>query len=74
MKSYELTEEEKARLNPDELKKYEHAIYLCGCENAGGPGGGWANGHEILLSLGWRKVERTEGHRTFVRLEKPTQT
>ncbi len=71
MKSYELTQEEKSILNPSQVETYERAIRFCNNEDAGGYNG-WAAGHALLISLGWEKVERTEGHRTFVRLEKPS--
>jgi len=71
MKYYELTPEEQAELSPSDLATYKRAMSLCEEESAGGPGGGWADGHKLLQTLGWTIRSIDEGHRVFIRLEKP---
>lgn len=70
-KAYELTDDEFAKLGPVSRAEYERAIRLCECENAGGPGGGWAHGFDALVKLGWVEVEHTLGNRTFKFWDKP---
>jgi len=70
-KSYELTDDEIAKLGPISRAEYERAIRLCECENAGGPGGGWAHGFDALVKLGWTEGEHTLGHRVFKFWNKP---
>jgi len=67
----ELTPEEREQLSQDDMATYDYAIGLCKQENAGGPGGGWVHGHEILKEMGWTQTERKSGHRTYVTLHKP---
>ncbi len=70
--SYEkLTDKEYATLNKDQQKFYDRAIDLADRENAGGPGGGWSDGYEMLRVLGWEYVVRDEGIRSFVSMKKP---
>ncbi len=69
--TWELTEEEISLLYEDEKAAYKHAAYLMSQEHAHGPFGGWADGREILKSLGWKETTRQEGHRSFITLTKP---
>lgn len=49
-------------LGKNDLDKYVKALYLSSQEMAGD----WTRGHELLKELGFKRKERTEGHRTFV--------
>lgn len=73
MKPYALTPMEYERLTIGEKRKYDEAIFFCRCENANGPMGGWAKGHEMLKEMGWAEQMRTEGHRSFITLVKPAK-
>jgi hypothetical protein len=68
---WQLTEEELAALPAADQKKYRRAVSLKGEECAHGPFGGWADGNNILISMGWTEVKRKDGPREFVSLEKP---
>jgi hypothetical protein len=46
----------------DQLEKYVKALWYCSIEEASY----WSRGHDILLELGFTKVERVEGHRCFI--------
>lgn len=70
MKPYELTPEEYA--NFPQKEEYDRAIRYCNNEHAR-CGNGWAEGHDLLEKLGWKKIERQIGHRTYEALEKPSQ-
>ena len=71
METWELTKEEKEKLSGDDIVKYDTAVRYKKDGWAYGSYGGWARGNEILISLGWREVEKKEGHRTFIQLIKP---
>lgn len=66
-----LTEQEVSRLTTDQKKDYEFGLAHIDDEWARGHYGGWARAYEALERVGYRKVERYDGHRTFVHLEKP---
>jgi chorismate synthase len=68
---WQLTEEEKTKLTKEQLNKYNIACYYMKMNNAGGMFGGWSNGVDILVSLGWTKESTTIGHRSFLKLTKP---
>ena len=71
MKNYELTDAEIATLSPETQKIYKEAIWFCHQESAGGPGGGWARGYELLKSLGWTEETTQIDHINYTRLRKP---
>lgn len=71
MNTWELTEEEKNKLSAQDRKKYETAVEYKQHDWACGSWGGWVRGNNILIELGWKKVERTEGYRKFITLVKP---
>jgi len=73
MQDYKLSRHEIDGLDEKTKSEYLRAIGLCECENAGGPGGGWADGFEMLEKLGWVRSERLDGHRTFVSWTKPAK-
>lgn len=52
------------KMDANKLNEYICGLYYSGCESAGD----WTKGHEILCRLGFEKVERSEGHRSFVSL------
>jgi hypothetical protein len=70
-----LTQNQISQLTESELREYNHALYLCTLENAGGIGGGWTDGHDILKNkFGYKEVEtRRDGHRVFIKLIPPTE-
>ena len=68
---WKLTDEEAATLSDADRAVYGAACRYMACENAGGPMGGWRDGHDLLKSIGWAEHRREEGHRAFVSLEKP---
>jgi hypothetical protein len=61
---YKIPDDELEKFSSDWIKAYIDGLYLSSQEGAGY----WTKGHDILESLGFEKIERTEGHRTFVRL------
>lgn len=71
MKPYELTPDERNLLTPEDQQKYDLAIRYCNREDACGPFGGWADGHQMLVDLGWSRDVKTVGHRSYVALVKP---
>ena len=62
--SHKIPDETLSKLKSDEVEKYVHALYLCGQDMAGD----WTKGHKLLKELGFKKQERSEGHRTFVKM------
>lgn len=68
-----LTDKEYSGLSEKQKQTYDFAVRHIKDDWAMGPYGGWVRAHEALESLGWAKVERTVGHRTFVSLVKPEQ-
>lgn len=60
-KKYKIPSDDLNRLTKEDLEKYTKGLYLVGCEAAGD----WTRGLEILYSIGFSAVERTEGHRVF---------
>ena len=52
--------------------KYDRAISYKGHDWACGPFGGWVRGNDLLKELGWTEEKRTERHRTFISLVKPS--
>lgn len=54
-----------ANLSKEDVAKYVRALYLSSCEFAID----WSKGHDMLMELGFTKVERKEAHRTFISLE-----
>lgn len=68
---WKLSEDERKFFGADDLKSYDRAVRLKSSEDACGPFGGWADGNDILISLGWKRVERKSDHRVYVSLEKP---
>ena len=51
-------------LSKDDLTKYIRGLYLSAQESAGD----WTRGHKLLEGLGFKKIERAEGHRVFISL------
>lgn len=68
-----LSDAEITELSRDQFEAYQYAVAHINDENANGPWGGWARAYAVLEGLGWAKVERFEGHRSFVRLERPVK-
>lgn len=68
---WKLTEDERNALGEEARIIYDEALALKQQYAAHGPGGGWADGNNLLRHLGWVEKERVVGHRIFVRLVKP---
>lgn len=51
-------------MKKDCVKSYVKALYL----SAQWEAGDWSRGHNMLIDLGFERVEREEGHRCFVSL------
>lgn len=62
---YTLPDKVLSKLSKNELEKYIEACWCVGSEHAGGYDG-WSMGHKLLEELGFKRVERSVGHRTFV--------
>ena len=69
--SWKLTEQEESLLTEEQLKLYEKAKLFLSDGWAGGSYGGWVRGYSILVEMGWKRSERTQGHRTFTSYTKP---
>ena len=52
-------------LSREALEFYIQALYLCSCEDAGD----WSKGHDMLETIGFKKIRRDAGHRVFIRME-----
>lgn len=68
-----LTREEISALEPDQIESYQYAMEHINDENAWGPWGGWGRAFEVLQGLGWTKISRQEGLRSFVHLDRPSK-
>lgn len=71
MADWELTEKELTSLSDGDRAVYGAAANYMKMDNAEGPMGGWRDGIELLKSLGWEEIKKTEGFRTFISLKKP---
>jgi len=52
------------KLIKTDLEKYTKGLFLSSLEDAGD----WVQGHNLLKELGFKEVEREEGHRVFISL------
>jgi len=69
LKEYEkkkIPDEILSSLRKESIKMYIDALYDCSREEASY----WSRGHDILINtFDFKRVEKVEGHRTFVSLE-----
>ena len=61
---YQIPDDVLSMMNRNYLESYVKALYLSGQSEARD----WSLAHEMLIDLGFERVERKEGHRCFVSL------
>lgn len=62
--TYQIPDNILSMMNRDYLESYVKALYLSSQSEARD----WSLAHEMLIDLGFERVERKEGHRCFVNL------